>query len=586
MKKVLIVFILFIAISIQAQSTYYVSLSGDNANDGLTENTAWRTFSYAASSSSPVTSGDTVYIKAGDYGNEDVFIDKNYLSTDARISFIGYKNIPGDITNSNLSYGDAVDATVMPLFNNADRTTGEGINIEDNYAITIKNIQIANSLSGITIYNSVSTSSNHILENIFLENIGWEYSTAITVKRANNTEIKNCLIVNATGSGIDVSSDNSIIDNCEIYSNESQLIADGTYTSMDYYIVLKGDNNIIQNCYAERDGNLEDSGHGFEIKENGQHNLFVDCTVKNMIGGCFSVRWSGVQNNEFRNCHALGGVSDDVAAFVIREGASYNAFNSCTADACEAGVRFYLNGEDADYCGHDNSFNNCLIKNAEWAIDFNTYFYNSLPANDNILANCVIDQANYLFNCDRPNAGNKMKNCIITNVNNLKSGSNALNFEYTYSDFFNNGFSMPTGTNNISSNPLFVAASGDYHLQNTSPCIDSGTSQNAPLVDFEGISRPQGAGFDMGLYEYHSPLEIDDTNMDNIRIFPNPTTENINLPNQYINLYYTILSSIGKKVQSGVLITNQIDLSSLKTGVYYIIIADNESYKVGRIVKK
>ncbi len=76
-----------------------------------------------------------------------------------------------------------------------------------------------------------------------------------------------------------------------------------------------------------------------------------------------------------------------------------------------------------------------------------------------------------------------------------------------------------TGTGNISSDPQFVMPGywsnngtayigddywvpGDFHLQAISPCIDSGTSSSAPSIDTEGTPRPQGAGYDMGAYEY------------------------------------------------------------------------------------
>ena len=488
----------------QNHTTYYVSPDGDDSNDGLTEATAWRTISYAASSESPVNAGDTVYIKAGDYGAEDIFIEKNFQPDAPRILFIGYKERPGDLDEMPFEYGDDLDPSVMPLINPGDRTKGEGINISDSYNITIKNIQIGNSLAGITVWNSESMDNGIVLENIYLKNIGWEYSTAITLKEANNNTIRNCLIVNATGAGMDIWGDNNLIENCKIYSNESEPVGDGTYTSMDYYIVLKGNYNTVRNCYAERDGDLEDVGHGFEIKESGEYNLFENCTVKNMIAGCFSVRWADVQNNEFRHCTALGGVSDDVSAFMIREGASNNVFNSCVAENCQAGVRYILAGEDEDYCGEKNVFNNCVMRNAKWAIDFNSYYYNSAPADNNIMANCVIDGAQYLVNSDRPNSGNKLVNCIITNVSNYSTGDYQTNLDFLYNDFFNNGFATPLGTGNISANPLFVAAqSGDYHLQSGSPCIDAGTSQYAPTTDFEGTSRPQGSGYDIGAYEYH-----------------------------------------------------------------------------------
>ena len=357
-KSLFILIILFTTISLQAQVTYYVSLTGNDSNDGLTETTSWRTIAYASSSSSPVSPGDTVYIKAGDYGPEDIFIDKNYSPSDARISFIGYQNVPGDITSFNFNYGDNVDASLMPLINPNDRTIGEGINITDSYNITLKNIQIANCLGGIIVWNTNDINSNIILENIFLKNIGWEYSTAITVKEGNENTISNCLIVNATGAGMDVWGNGNQINDCKIYSDESQQVPDGSYTSMDYYIVLKGDNNIVSDSYAERVGDIADVGHGFEIKESGENNLFVNCTAKNMKAGCFSVRWAAVKNNEFRNCVALVGVSSDVTAFMIREGASHNMFNNCTSNGCNAGVSFILAGEDADYCGE---YNTCLL---------------------------------------------------------------------------------------------------------------------------------------------------------------------------------------------------------------------------------
>lgn len=51
--------------------------------------------------------------------------------------------------------------------------------------------------------------------------------------------------------------------------------------------------------------------------------------------------------------------------------------------------------------------------------------------------------------------------------------------------------------------PLFVnQGTGDYRLTKGSPCIDTGTSTDAPATDMGGTSRPQGSGYDMGAYEY------------------------------------------------------------------------------------
>jgi uncharacterized repeat protein (TIGR01451 family) len=68
---------------------------------------------------------------------------------------------------------------------------------------------------------------------------------------------------------------------------------------------------------------------------------------------------------------------------------------------------------------------------------------------------------------------------------------------------------LSPGTNDISADPLFVDESGgDYHLQAGSPCIDAGTSNDAPDTDFDGDPRPldgNGDGsalWDIGADEY------------------------------------------------------------------------------------
>ncbi len=58
-----------------------------------------------------------------------------------------------------------------------------------------------------------------------------------------------------------------------------------------------------------------------------------------------------------------------------------------------------------------------------------------------------------------------------------------------------------SGEGNTDQNPLFVSAPDNLHLQDGSPCIDTGASTDAPATDIEGVTRPQGGGVDMGAYE-------------------------------------------------------------------------------------
>ena len=59
------------------------------------------------------------------------------------------------------------------------------------------------------------------------------------------------------------------------------------------------------------------------------------------------------------------------------------------------------------------------------------------------------------------------------------------------------------GSDYIEGNPMFVNPSeADFHLQEDSPAIDRASSIDAPSEDFDGIPRPQGAGYDIGAFEF------------------------------------------------------------------------------------
>ena len=70
------------------------------------------------------------------------------------------------------------------------------------------------------------------------------------------------------------------------------------------------------------------------------------------------------------------------------------------------------------------------------------------------------------------------------------------------------------GLTDISANPLLLdPAAGDFCPAFGSPCIDAGTGTDAPATDFDGITRPQGGGVDIGAHEQglwrtHLPITL------------------------------------------------------------------------------
>ena len=91
-----------------------------------------------------------------------------------------------------------------------------------------------------------------------------------------------------------------------------------------------------------------------------------------------------------------------------------------------------------------------------------------------------------------------LKNCILWGAGPSVHNPNGV-VNISYSDVKQASGIYP-GTGNINADPLFIS-SADFHLQNTSPCINTGTPTGAPADDFDGDARPFGGGLDMGYDE-------------------------------------------------------------------------------------
>jgi len=450
-------------------STYYISITGSNSNSGLSENNAWRTISYAASSISPIGPGDVVYVKAGNYGNEQAVFQTDGTAG-APIKFIGYQNTPGDEPNLNFSYGDQLNASVMPLLQGASRTSGYAMIMHSRSYIEVSNFQISNYVGGVfgTAVSGLKI-KNVIAMEFGNQNADYSGRAIVLGSSANNCTVEDCFIMNACAEGLAVVGNGNVIRNCSVYADDNST---GVDSAMDYYIIVSGDNNLIENSYVERVGDLDHTGDAISLKGSCDNNIVRTCTSKNMAYSGYQLRHRGVTNNLIEDCISIG------CAILVTDGASNNIIRNCKIDGSDFGVGFMDNSEDggAQYAGRYNVFENCIFQNTSHSvIDF--FHYTELTiADQNTFLNCVFDGAQNLFRSTRPNDNNKMVNCIVSNIQNYSSTVTfPINFDFETTYFYNNGFAAPSGTNVTSANPLYVNASANnYQLQAGSPCIDAG----------------------------------------------------------------------------------------------------------------
>jgi uncharacterized repeat protein (TIGR01451 family) len=106
---------------------------------------------------------------------------------------------------------------------------------------------------------------------------------------------------------------------------------------------------------------------------------------------------------------------------------------------------------------------------------------------------------------------------IVNNIvlSNSACGLDLLNAPVIFShhnDVSGNGTNYcnaADSSGNLSVNPLFVnAGAGDYHLSAASTLIDAGSNAEAPPIDKDGVSRPQGPAVEIGAYEVRLIAEV------------------------------------------------------------------------------
>ena len=150
---------------------------------------------------------------------------------------------------------------------------------------------------------------------------------------------------------------------------------------------------------------------------------------------------------------------------------------------------------------HNISVYNNIVYNTSCGIGLSSY--DELVTNIKIINNiCYNNRNEGVFTGNVHVEGD----CVIRNNICSQNGKQIISRypeEWAIDHNLIDGSTSVQGSNAVIGDPKFVNPSeADFHLQSDSPAIDNGSSVDAPSFDFDGNSRPQGDGYDIGAYEF------------------------------------------------------------------------------------
>jgi len=432
-----------------AGTTYYVATNGSDANPG-TSARPWRTIQKAAST---VTAGSTVRVRSGTYN--EVVTPAHSGKAGAPITYMA-------------------DAGAKVYLDGTGKPGGYGFgiwNIAAKSHIIVKGFHFIHGYgNGITLQR---TDHIRILNNTFNSDFGWN---PIEVDSTANTSSSNIEIAGNYIHRTFIPGSNSNKYYTWYTGYGPPYNTPGPWSEM--ISMSKGSHFSVHDNVID----LNQLGEGINMK-NGMHDskafrnrVSNTTSVAMYIGGWdegnYNIEYyDNVINNPGHNGLVVSNEKGPTATHDIK---IYNNVIMNTGNAPGLGIGFYGSGTFKNVTAVNNTlYNSAVAVNPGW-LDAPDYYMPPRPTFSNVVLR-----------------------------NNIFSGG-VMNVRLTGVSADHNGFfnATPFGTDAVVDDPLFVnPAKGDFHLQKGSPMIDQGSATGTPKTDFDGVKRPQGAGFDLGAYE-------------------------------------------------------------------------------------
>ena len=476
-------------------TTYYVSTSGNNTNNGTSVSSAWRNVQYAANHAH---AGDTVQVLGGVY-NELVNIP---FSGSATAGYITFQNYPGQLPIID-GTGLSIPGGQYGLFNVAGQSyiTIQGFEVR-NYKSTTKNnvpvgvyftgagsyLQLLNNhihdivviasgcnanALGVAFYGTQAPASlNHItITGNELDHLKTGCSESLTLDGNVDTfTISDNLIHDNNNIGISVIGFESVSPNPTYDQARNGTVTQNTV----YNISSTGNPSYSKNCWCA-DGVYIDGGTNVLVERNLIHNVDIGIEAASEHSGRTS-SYVTARNN--------------LIYFGNSAGVSIGGYAS------------RVGGSD-----HTTVVNNTLLQNDgknTGSGEFQIQYY----ATNNVFKNNIVYTgaqalAVHNFTKSEPNPAD-----IDYNLYFSPAGAGGTVFVWnatTYSGF--TAYQTGTGKDGNSNfaDPQFVSlTTPDLHVAPTSRAVNAGVNLGASVVgtvDYAGNPRVQGSNIDIGAYE-------------------------------------------------------------------------------------
>jgi len=452
---------------------YYVSTTGNDANPG-TQVSPWATIQKAANT---LVAGDTVIIQNGTYHQ---FIDLTGST--------GVEGNSGNETQGYISYigasrdGVIIDGTGLGTDGFFSGVSGRGKRIV-NY-IKISNMTIQNFVGdGIQFYADKSDGNypRNASHDIILDNLKVHDNTMGGIMFCGGEDPNSAY--------------NIVVRNSEVYNNHGAH--HGIKFSGDPRQIITGDHihdSIIENnlVYNNDQLGIHNSSGNYNITI--RNNIVHDNGRQGIAG---EQVWDSVYAN---NTVYSNGKIDSTSGDGIVFWSSSNITVTGNLIYSNLGYGIEIPSDLGNGKPTNDIITNNIIYNNLGGIQLSAPVTGTVIYNNTIASNILAGL--FLYNTT---AGNIIKNNIFYQNTNQIWDSNGT---YDYNLYYPNIIFSARGVHDISNDPLFIdSANADlglrnYHFTSTSPVIDAGYNLGTSVPnDYNGISRPQGAGYDIGAFE-------------------------------------------------------------------------------------